>query len=190
MWLRLVLVVVAAALIGALAVTWYVQKEAPLRQETLAAKGRARALILYHPSRDAHFSDELTEALAQGFADKQISVVRWTMTEETPARPQGFAVVAVVSNTFYSRPDRPTMQYLERADLNDIPVIAIMAGAGSTARAQSILADALSRTGADLREVRSLWTYRPNDETRTTENNRAVARSIARELARKMGAEV
>jgi hypothetical protein len=186
----IILAVVAIALIGAIAVTWYVQREAPFKQDKLVSAGREKALILYHPSRDAHFSDELTEALAQGFADTQFSVERWTMTGETPAQPQGFAVIAVVSNTFYARPDRPTMHYLERADFKSAPVIAIMAGAGSTDRAQGLMTDALKRSGADLRTVRSLWISRPNDEARMTEDNRAVARSIARKMASDVGAAV
>lgn len=147
-------------------------------------------MILYHPSRDARFSDELTEALARGFEDAQFSVERWTMTGETPARPEGFEVTAVVSNTFYAQPDWPTGRYLKRADLKGVPVIAIMAGAGSTERAQQKLTDALKAAGADLRGVQPLWISRPNDPTRQNEDNRAVARSIAHRMASDIGTKV
>jgi hypothetical protein len=39
------------------------------------------------------------------------------MTGETPVRPQGYAVVAVVNNTFWAAPDWATQRYLRRADL-------------------------------------------------------------------------
>jgi hypothetical protein len=184
-WILIGLVV--AVLVSVLAVTIYVEREAPYRSEVLARGASGKALILYHPSRDAQFSEELTEAMARGFEDAKMTVERRTMTAETPARPEGFDVIAVVSNTFYAQPDWPTDRYLKRADLKGIPTLGIMAGAGSTERAEATLTKALTRTGADLRGVYSLWISRPNDPARQEEDNRKVAASMARQFAFELG---
>lgn len=189
MWKWVILSLVAIALIGIAAVTLWVEREAEFRKERLSTQGRAKALILYHPSRDAHFSDDLTMALARGFQEDDLTVERWTMTSETPPDPSGFVVVAVVSNTFYGAPDWPTRAYLKRASLTDQPVIAIMAGSGTTQRAHISLAKALEVTGAHLLEIRSLWTTRPNDPTQASGNNRQIAMDIAQAMARRAGGE-
>ncbi len=180
-WIILALII--SVLIGTLAVTIFVQREAPFRSDSLGAKGVKRALILYHPSRDAQFSDDLTLAIARGFEDAGLSVDRQTMTKDTPVKPRNYAIIAIVSNTFFWQPDWPTMRYLNRSDLNGVPTIGIMAGGGATERARQKLIKALVRSGADLRDTRSLWVSKPNDDMRLHENNRAVAGDIARSFA-------
>lgn len=180
----------AIALVSVVAVTFHVEREAPYSSEVLARGASGRALVLYHPSRDAHFSDELSLALARGFEDAKLTVERRTMTGSTPATADEFAVIVVVSNTFYGQPDWPTKRYLKRARFEGIPTIGIMAGAGSTQRAQAILAEALQGTGADLRAVHSLWTLRPNDPARPDGNNRQIAANMARKFAFELGQQV
>ncbi len=179
----IILGLIAVAVISLIGVMIWVEREAPDQSEILARGNKGKALILYHPSRDAHFSDDLTVAMAHGFRDAGMATERRTMTSTTPAKPQGFTVVAVVSNTFFFRPDWPTMRYLERADLQGIPVIAIMAGGGSTTQSQTKLYKALKHANADLQGVKSLWTSRPNDPTKPADNNRKVAEDIARKFA-------
>lgn len=183
MWKWIVLGIVVIVIVAVVAITIYVEREAPFEQDRLAEGTAGKALILYHPSRDAHFSDELTNSLARGFADRNMAVERWTMTRKTLPRPEGFAVIAVVSNTFYQAPDWPTTRYLARAEFRDIPVIAIMAGSGSTDRAQLTLGNAIERTGARVLAVRSLWIMRPNEPGQPTADNRQAAMMIARQLA-------
>lgn len=177
-------------ILGVLGVTIWVEAEAPFRKERLATGSAGKALILYHPSRDAHFSDDLTRALARGFEEEGLAVERWTMTRRTPARPEGFAVIAVVSNTFFWGPDWPTQRYLERARFDDQKLLAILGGGGHTDRAEISLIQAIKRTGADLLALRSLWTSRPNEPGAATAGNRALAMEIAEGMAREAGSEV
>lgn len=180
-WALLVVVILALVMLAGIAI--WVQTEAPFRKETRPAAGR-RALILYHPSRDANFSDDLTHALAGGFEEAGLAADRWTITRDTPAAPNGYAVIAIVSNTFLGAPDWPTARYLKRARLDGQEVIAIMAGSGSTGRAERTLRNLLDGTGADRIEVRSLWTKRPNQPGSEGPGNRRVALRLARTLAR------
>lgn len=116
---------------------------------------------------DARFSDDLTLAMAAGFDRAGGAVDRATMSGRTPPHRTGYALVAVVTNTSYWNPDLPTLRYLERPDLTDLPVIAVGGGAGSTGRARRTLTEASSRTGGTVREACSVRVWRPNVESRT-----------------------
>lgn len=75
-----------------------------------------------------------------------------------------------------------------RGRLDAIPVVAVIGGAGATGRSQRILEEALGRTGAKVLATRSFWLWRPNDEARMNEANRAVALDMARRLGLDIGA--
>lgn len=179
-WIKRAGLILAFVLfVVALVVTLIVELEADYVHEDLGRPGIARALVLYHPSRDARFSDDLSLAVARGFQRAGMAVGRATLTSETPERPEGYTIIAVVSNTYYWTPDLPTLRYLKRARLDETPVIGLMGGAGSTNRSQRVLDEALRRTGARSVETRSFWLWRPNEEARTDEPNRSVAIELA-----------
>jgi hypothetical protein len=181
---RLLLIVGALLALGAIAVSIAVELEAPYRVETLGPATAPRAaLVLYHPSRDAGFSDELSLAFAQAAAAAGLRVDRATLTADTPARPVGYDLVAVVTNTYYWSPDLPTLRYLKRARLDGMTVVGIVGGAGSTTRAERLLDEALRQTGGRVFATTSLWMWRPNDETRADQPNREVALAQVRTLA-------
>ena len=172
------------------AISIAVQIEAEYVHDILSEEGAEAALVLYHPSRDAGFSDDLSLALAHGLAEAGLTVHRSTVTRQTPTRPDAYALIAVVSNTYYWTPDLPTLRFLRRAQLQGMSTLGLIGGAGSTARAERLLAEGLDGTGGDLIETRSFWLLRPNDESRLDEPNRKVALDQARALGRRVGARV
>lgn len=188
MWMLALLLAIGLVAIGS--VTVWVQREAPFQQDKLVTKGRGRALILYHPSRDAHFSDDVSLALARGFEEAGYRVDRWTMTAQTPRRPEDFAVMAIVSNTYFWAPDWPTQRYLARADLSGMNVIAVIGGAGNTQRAQGALARDIVRSGAKLISIRALWTSRPNQPGIRKEVNHQAAMALAHWMALDAGTKL
>lgn len=193
MWKWLIFLMLALLVIAVLCIigiTAWVQAETPFRRERLGGAGRAKALILYHPSKDAHFSDDITMALAHGFEADGFAVERWTMSRHTPARPRGFAIIAVVSNTFFWAPDWPTQDYLDRADLGGQNTIAIMAGGGNTRRAQLVLMREIQDSGATLLTIRELWTSHPSIADTKPGSNREQAMQIARQIAQDAGRQV
>jgi hypothetical protein len=178
------------AILASIGITVYVEREAAFTHESLGGDSVARALVLFHPSRDAHFSDDLSMALAKGLVTAGYSVDRETLTEKTKARPNGYALIAVVSNTFWATPDMPTLSYLKRAKLSGIPTIGLIGGAGSTARSQRVLDQALRKSGAAVILTRSLWISKPNDETRANEPNRDIAMQIASQIGTDTGRRI
>jgi hypothetical protein len=184
------LAVLALLAVGAIAVTVIVQAEGDSRFEPLGGPGPQKALVMFHPSRDAHFSDDLSAALSDGLISAGFSVDRATMTRDTEAAPHGYALIAIVCNTYWWEPDRPTQRYLARARLTGIPVIGLIGGAGATSRSQRLLEDALRASGAKVIRMQSLWLWRPNDEQRMTEANRSVALDKARAIGAEAGSMV
>lgn len=177
--IKLIGVVIGVLLLALVGVSIAVELEADETRQSLGPPGRAKALVLFHPSRDARFSDDLSLAFAQGLQAGGMSVDRATLTRHAPASAQGYALVAVVSNTYYWTPDLPTLRYLGRARLDGVAAVGLIGGAGATRRSQRLLAEALRSTGARVMQTRSFWLFRPNDESRMNEPNRAVALDIA-----------
>lgn len=108
---------------------------------------------------------------------------RATLTRSTPGAPKRYALIAVVSDTYWWSPDIPTLRYLGRARFD----VGLIGGAGSTARSQRILDKALRDTGATVIETRSFWLWRPNDKARMKEPNREVALSQAKQFGEASG---
>ena len=184
----MILLAVAGLLFCGLAiVTVVVEREADYSLQSLGGEGKPKALILYHPSRDAHFTDELSAAVAEGLRAAGYSVDRATLTGMTPNQPKGYRLLVVVSNTYFWTPDLPTLRYLKRARLDRLPTLGVIAGAGATGRSQQVLERALSDSGAAVIGMRAFWTARPNDGHRLTEPNRVVALQLARQLGAATG---
>ena len=186
-WKLIALAVLGFLLCGVAVVTIVVEWEAEYTLRSLGDEGKLKALILYHPSRDAHFTDDLTLAVAEGLKAAGYSVDRATLTGGTPDQPRGYRLLVVVSNTYYWTPDLPTLRYLKRARLDGIPTVGVIAGAGSTTRSQQMLEQSLSGSGAALIGMRAFWIARPNDEHRLAEPNREVALQLARKLGFEAG---
>ena len=160
----------------------FVEHEANYVLQPLHTSSGPRALILYHPSRDAHFADDLSVAIGQGLNAAGYSVDRATLTGMTPAQPLGYRLVVIVSNTYFWTPDIPTLRYLKRARLNHLWVIGVIAGAGSTTRSERLMQKALIQSGASVLAMHAYWIAKPNEESPATVSNREVALQSARQL--------
>ena len=122
----------------AIALTVWVESEVKHNDELLIAGAAARALALYHPSRDAQLSDDLSLAVVDGLRGAGFSVQRATMTRDMTATPTGFALIVVVSNTYWWTPDLPTLRYLARARFDGVPLVGLIGGAGAASLALGV----------------------------------------------------
>jgi hypothetical protein len=189
-WKMFLVAAAALLLAGVVIVTVIAERESAYTLQAMGGTGELKALILYHPSRDAHFTDDLSTALAYGLTEAAFTVDRATLTRQTPGTPSGYALVLVVSNTFYWTPDLPTLRYLKRARLEGIATVGIIAGGGATTRSQQVLERYLLNSGARVIAMRSFWIARPNDASRMSEPNRVVALDLARTLGVSVGKTV
>lgn len=153
----------------------YVQTESDYSTQVYADDRFKRALVLYHPSRDARFSDELSLAFTGGLLTAGFTVERATISSDTPVSMMGYDIVAIVSNTYFWQPDMPTKRYLSRVDFNGVKAVGLVAGAGSTTRAARLLQEWMKRSNADLLSVKEFWILRPNNESPTNKSNWEVA---------------
>jgi len=188
---KVVIALGTTVLAGIAIVSFIVESEGKYFHESLGGDGRQKALILFHPSRDARFSDDLSRSVSDGLRSAGFTVERATMTQDTPAHLESYAIVAVVSNTYYWTPDLPTLRYLKRARLDGVAAIGLIGGFGATARSRRILDEALRETGAKVLQTRAFWLLRPNDEQRPS-NEQGMDmpnRSVALQLAEQFGAE-
>lgn len=176
--------------IFAACISVWVEQEADYRSENLGGNGTHRALVLFHPSREAGFSDDLSLAFAEGLKSVGFLVERATVTSLTPEHPEGYALIGVVSNTYWWTMDLPTHRYLAQARWQGIPAVGLIGGAGSTDRSERVLGEALRATGATVLGTRSFWLWRPNDKSRMNEINRGVARDMARQFGVESGKKV
>jgi hypothetical protein len=178
---KAILLLGGLGVVAAAASVW-VEVEADYKLERLGGDGPHRALVLYHPSRDAGFSDDLSLAFAEGLKSLGYAVDRASVAARTPGRPEGYALLAAVSNTYWWSPDLPTQRYLARAQWKEIPAVGLIGGSGSTERSERALREALLASG-----TRSYWLWRPNDEARMNEANRGVALDMARKFGVEAG---
>jgi hypothetical protein len=71
---KLVIVLAVVLFAGVVAVSVMVEVEGENLHENLGGGGKGRALVLFHPSRDAHFSDDLSMALSEGLKAAGLAV--------------------------------------------------------------------------------------------------------------------
>ena len=105
----MILLAVAGPLFcGPTILTMVVEREADYSLQSLGGEGVPRALILYHPSRDAHFTDELSLAVAEGSKAAGYSVDLATLTCMTPISPRVIACwLSSATRIFGRRTYRP-----------------------------------------------------------------------------------
>lgn len=177
------LFVLTGLLVFAAAATIFVERESEYLSEILNDTGELNALVLYHPSRDAGFTDELSSGVAAGLASAGFAVQRHTVTRNTPVPSSDINLVVFICNTYWWSPDLPTLRYLKRVNLKDTDVVGIVGGAGSTTRAARLFQTALMKAGANVLTVQEYWLYRPNDDTNLTGgDNRVIAVNEANAL--------
>lgn len=175
----------ALILVGWCVLSVVVELEVSQQAQTFS-NGRPRALILFHPSWVDSFQDELTSSFAQGLTAAGWGVNRMTIDSGSSPDITDYDLIAFGTNTYYWRPDLPTMRLLAKLQLAGRRCVALVSGAGSTQRAERLVGELIARAGGSGIEVRPFWLWRPNDESRLAESNRAVALDKAREFGARL----
>lgn len=138
-----------------------------------------RALILYNPDPYYNFDEQVCKNFAAGLKSKNISSTIIS-TKNFEANKGDFDLYVLCANTYNFAPDRGIQNVIKNElDLNEKNIIAITLGAGTTNRAQNILDRLVTEKGGTLLDSKSFWLLRPNDDSRSKEDNIAVANDMA-----------
>jgi len=140
------------------------------------------AFIAYHGGLSS-FQEDVTSAFVRGLVSSGWRCDVTTASREAPADLRGYDLLVLGAPTYAFKPARPITQYLERiGDLGGLPTVLLVTGAGTTARAASVLADTVAEANGATIEVLELWQAAPNEEIHGI--------SDAMEIAERAGASI
>jgi hypothetical protein len=180
MWWRILLALIAVLALAWAGLFFYVQIETPSPLETLARGAGPRALVLHHPNPIDPFLTHVARSFTDGLIQAGWSVDGTNLHKGLEFDPAHYDLIVLGTNTFNWSPDWPTTSFLARSKaLAGKPVVGIVTGFGSTARAERLFREALEKSGARVLDVRPFWEMRPNDKTQMERPNREVAHEMA-----------
>jgi len=140
------------------------------------------AFIAYHAGLSS-FQEDVTMAFVRGLVSSGWKCDVTTASREGSADLSGYDLLVLGAPTYALKPARPITQYLERVGaLNGLPTVLIVTAAGTTERAASILADAVTKAAGIPIELLELLQAGPNEEIHGI--------SHAMEIAERVGAAI
>jgi len=126
--------------------------------------GTGTALVAYHPGLTS-FQRDVALAFAHGLVSSDWRCDVTTVSREAPTDLSGYDLLVLGTPAYAFKPAGPVMRYLKRlGDLGGLPTMLIVTGAGTTAPAASVLADAVAEANGTTIELLELWKMAPNEE--------------------------
>ncbi len=143
-----------------------------------------RALILYNPDSFYNLDVQLCSTFGEQLTASGWGVIISPYSKLRSDDQDKADMLVICSNTYNFAPDDPTMDFLRGNDrLQDMPVVALTLGSGSTRRAQRLLEQEIEASGAVCSGSRSFWLMKPNNVYRMDEDNVKVAIDMVKEFA-------
>ena len=188
---------IAVLAIGAVwtALTVWAERTGPKRRWQLGSStAKKRALIVYDPDPFYDLDEQVSRAFGQALADGGMRVTVATVAAVSDADNQAVDLYVFCANTYNFRPDWAVSDFIQKQEnLAGKSVVAITLGSGTTGASQEALETLIHDKKANLLDSRSLWLFKPNDESLLLESNVAVTVSMAyawgEEIAKRQGAE-
>jgi hypothetical protein len=160
--------------------TFWVEQKGPAKRLTLGHSNGKKVLIVYDPDPFYNLDEQLCLSLGNAFANKGLNVTIVTVAAGEDLKAYPFDLYVYCANTYNWRPDWAITDYIkEQTTIAGKPVVALTLGAGSTEASQKHLERLILSRGANLMSSRSLWLWRPNDESKLQESNTKIAISAA-----------
>lgn len=180
---RLKITGIAVLAIGAVwtLLTVWAERAGPKRRWQLGSlTAKKRALIVYDPDPFYDLDEQVSRSFGQALADGGMRVTVATIAAASDAANQSFDLYVFCANTYNFRPDWAVRDFIQKQEnLAGKSVVAITLGSGTTGASQEALETLIHDKKANLLDSRSLWLFKPNDESRTEESNVAVTVSMA-----------
>jgi hypothetical protein len=140
-----------------------------------------KALVVYDPDPIYNLDQQVSEGVALGLAQEGWAVEVRSVRAATEISTSEFQLFVFVANTYNWAPDWAVTRFIKNTDLEGQNAATITLGSGSTKRAQRLLEEKVTATGAQLLDSRTYWLLRPNDEERLQDPNVQVAVDLAME---------
>lgn len=174
---------IAALAVGAAwtALTVWAERAGPKRSWQLGSQSaKERALIVYDPDPFYNLDEQVSRAFGRALADGGMRVTVVSVAAADMDADQPIDLYVFCANTYNWRPDWAVSGFIQKqVNLAGKSVVAITLGGGSTEGAQKALETLIRDKQANLLDSRSLWLFKPNDESRMGESNIAVTVSMA-----------
>lgn len=161
--------------------TVWAERAGPKRSWELGSQtAKKKALIVYDPDPLYNLDEQVSRAFGQALADGGMRVTVASVAAADMYADQPIDLYVFCANTYNWRPDWAVSGFIQKQqNLNGKSVVAITLGGGSTGASQKALETLILDKQADLLDSRSLWLFRPNNESRMQESNIAVTVSMA-----------
>ncbi len=122
------------------------------------------ALVVYHPGLTS-FQKDVTFAFVGGLVLNDWHCDVTTASREAPTDLDGYELLVLGAPTYAFKPAGPIKRYLESVgDLDGLPTVVFVTGAGTTERSASLLVDNVLETNGNVIELLELWQVAPNEE--------------------------
>ena len=160
-----------------------VQTSVPSQVVTVNPDGASGvAFVIYHPGL-TDFQKDVTFAFVQGLVSNDWRCDVTTASREAPTDLSGYQLLVLGAPTYAFKPAGPISRYIESAgDLDGLPTVIVLTGAGTTERSASLLADSVAEANGTLIEVLELWQIAPNEETHGSSDAMAIAEKAGASL--------
>jgi len=121
-------------------------------------------LVVYHPGQ-SRFHEDVTNAFIEGLVEADWRCDVTTASREAPVEIGDYDLLVLGAPTYEWRPATPIRRYIERlGDLERIPTVLVLTGAGSTAQAASLFVEYVEGANGAVVEMLEIWQVAPNEE--------------------------
>jgi hypothetical protein len=146
-----------------------------------------KILIVYDPDPFYNLDEQVSRSFGQALADNGFHVRVATVKAARELANQPFDLYVFCANTYNYQPDWAVTDFIkEQVALEGKSVVAITLGSGSTGTSQKALERLILKMKGNLIDSRSLWLFKPNDDSRPEESNIKVSVSMAYEQGDKI----
>jgi hypothetical protein len=144
----------------------------------------SHALIVYDPDPFYNLDEQVCTSFGKVFADSGWNVTVATVAAAKELTDSSYSLYVFCANTYNWAPDQAISRFIKNyRGLDGKNAVAITLGGGSTKRSQRVLEAIIKENKATLVDSKSLWLWKPNDESRMKEKNTYVAVDIAKKWA-------
>jgi hypothetical protein len=180
--LKRLMILLALIIVIWIILTIWAESEGPSRiKETGNVVSAQNALIVYDPDPFYNLDQQVCESFGSSLAANGWRITIATIAAAKKIKNISFQVYVFCANTYNWAPDWAVSSFIKNyPSLEGKKAVVITLGGGSTTRSQRVFEKIIKRKGATIIDSRSLWLWRPNDESRMKESNVKVAVDIAR----------